>query len=182
MHFARKQHAVVTPSQRATAEKTVGLAGGEERDSRAVRGNTCLYVQHLIMFSRAVVDCVSPAQSDLASPDTEHNRRIPAPIAGLASAIYCAGDRECRGSTRHLEKAARTGDYRDGAASSGNTCPTGIPSASQIGACRCFAPMLPIMLSGSFAEMAPSGGNAAFGCFDEHNRPLNIEAVMRSCA
>jgi hypothetical protein len=55
--------------------------------------HNCLYVQRLIMFSAAVVDWVSPAQSDLAGPDTEHNRRIPAPISGLASAIYCAGDR-----------------------------------------------------------------------------------------
>jgi len=38
------------------------------------------------------------------------------------------------------------------------------------------ASMLPIMFSGSFAEMALSGRNAALGCFDEHNRPLNIEA------
>jgi hypothetical protein len=77
------------------------------------------------MFSRAVVDCVSPAQTDLAGPDAEHNRHIPAPISGLASAIYCADDLECRGTTRHLEKVARTGDYRDDAASSGNTWPNG---------------------------------------------------------
>jgi hypothetical protein len=41
------------------------------------------------------------------------------------------------------------------------------------------ASMLPIMFSGSFAEMALSGRNAALGCFDEHNRPLNIEARRR---
>jgi len=38
--------------------------------------------------------------------------------------------------------------------------------------------MLSIMFSGSVAQMALSRGNAAFGCFDEHNRPLNIHTGL----